>query len=146
MGYRNHPIFAVAWLDLGHRANTASRDTGGFISVGIESTNTTLARANFQSGAEEDVKRLGTTSSNQVQASSLSSRQDIGQYILAKDQSSEGASSGLKEKFKPGKAKSTGDLREGLWWPHNQVVISKRTTQLDVSQFVHGEDWARCHV
>ncbi|KAF7978465.1 hypothetical protein HWV62_45583, partial [Athelia sp. TMB] len=36
--------------------------------------------------------------------------------------------------------------REGLWWPHNTMVISKRSTHLNTQNFVHGEDWIRCHI
>ncbi|KAF7974289.1 hypothetical protein HWV62_12428 [Athelia sp. TMB] len=36
--------------------------------------------------------------------------------------------------------------REGLWWPHNKMVISERSTCLDMENFVHGEDWTRCHI
>ncbi|KAF7979625.1 hypothetical protein HWV62_41573 [Athelia sp. TMB] len=36
--------------------------------------------------------------------------------------------------------------REGLWWPHNTMVISKRSTHLNTQNFVHGEDWTRCHI
>ncbi|KAF7982115.1 hypothetical protein HWV62_29831 [Athelia sp. TMB] len=36
--------------------------------------------------------------------------------------------------------------REGLYWPHNTMVISERSTRLDMEKFVHGEDWTRCHI
>ncbi|KAF7968066.1 hypothetical protein HWV62_32049 [Athelia sp. TMB] len=32
--------------------------------------------------------------------------------------------------------------RTGLWWP-DSMVISKRSVQLDLTKFVHGEDWTR---
>ncbi|KAF7979329.1 hypothetical protein HWV62_42741 [Athelia sp. TMB] len=35
--------------------------------------------------------------------------------------------------------------RTGLWWP-DSMVISKRSVQLDLAKFVHGEDWTRCHI
>lgn len=95
MGYQNQTIFIVALLDLEHRTNTISRDGGSFVSVSIEPTSAAQARANLRSGAEEDVKRLQTTGN-----------------IVDKDQSGEGPSSGLKEKFKPRKGKSMGRVRE----------------------------------
>ncbi|KZP16022.1 hypothetical protein FIBSPDRAFT_68467 [Athelia psychrophila] len=38
------------------------------------------------------------------------------------------------------------DRREGLWWPHDTAVISPKSTRLDLTCFVHGEDWVRCHI
>ncbi|KAF7968067.1 hypothetical protein HWV62_32051 [Athelia sp. TMB] len=35
--------------------------------------------------------------------------------------------------------------RTGLWWP-DSMVISNRPVQLDLTNFVHGEDWTRCHI
>ncbi|KAJ7660693.1 hypothetical protein DFH06DRAFT_1193167 [Mycena polygramma] len=36
-------------------------------------------------------------------------------------------------------------LREGLYLPHNTLVISvKGTTKLDLSRFVHGTEWTKC--
>ncbi|KAF7966282.1 hypothetical protein HWV62_39247 [Athelia sp. TMB] len=37
-------------------------------------------------------------------------------------------------------------LREGLWWPENTAVISRTSNRLDLERFVHGEEWARCHI
>ncbi|PVF91385.1 hypothetical protein CPB86DRAFT_770742 [Serendipita vermifera] len=37
------------------------------------------------------------------------------------------------------------DLRLGLLWPNNTLVIGKCIkTKLDLSSFVHGESWAQC--
>ncbi|KZP08047.1 WD40 repeat-like protein [Athelia psychrophila] len=36
--------------------------------------------------------------------------------------------------------------RAGLWWRHNTAVISSNSTCLDLTCFVHGEDWVRCHI
>ncbi|KZP17692.1 hypothetical protein FIBSPDRAFT_830254 [Athelia psychrophila] len=36
--------------------------------------------------------------------------------------------------------------RVGLWSPFNTTVIAEQSTQLDMSRFVHGEDWAQCHI
>ncbi|KAF7982120.1 hypothetical protein HWV62_29841 [Athelia sp. TMB] len=36
--------------------------------------------------------------------------------------------------------------REGLYWPHNTMVISDRPTRLDMENFVHGENWTSCHI
>ncbi|KAF7987113.1 hypothetical protein HWV62_309 [Athelia sp. TMB] len=40
------------------------------------------------------------------------------------------------------------DLRVGLRRPHESAVITadERMTRLHLDQFVHGEDWARCHI
>ncbi|KAJ7660679.1 hypothetical protein DFH06DRAFT_1400029, partial [Mycena polygramma] len=36
-------------------------------------------------------------------------------------------------------------LREGLYLPHNPLVIcAKGTTKLDLSRFVHGTEWTKC--
>ncbi|KAJ7653540.1 hypothetical protein DFH06DRAFT_1203728, partial [Mycena polygramma] len=36
-------------------------------------------------------------------------------------------------------------LREGLYLPHNTLVIcANGTTKLDLSRFVHGTEWTRC--
>ncbi|KAJ7652840.1 WD40-repeat-containing domain protein [Mycena polygramma] len=36
-------------------------------------------------------------------------------------------------------------LREGLYLPHNTLVIAARgTTKLDLSHFVHGTEWTKC--
>jgi WD40 repeat protein len=36
-------------------------------------------------------------------------------------------------------------LREGLYLPHNTLVIRARgTTKLDLSRFVHGTEWTKC--
>ncbi|KAJ7653615.1 hypothetical protein DFH06DRAFT_1204243 [Mycena polygramma] len=36
-------------------------------------------------------------------------------------------------------------LREGLYLPHNTLVISaKGTTKFDLSRFVHGTEWTKC--
>ncbi|KAJ7609610.1 hypothetical protein DFH06DRAFT_1247115 [Mycena polygramma] len=36
-------------------------------------------------------------------------------------------------------------LREGLYLPHNTLLISaKGTTKLDLSRFLHGTEWTRC--
>ncbi|KAJ7610042.1 hypothetical protein DFH06DRAFT_1246578 [Mycena polygramma] len=36
-------------------------------------------------------------------------------------------------------------LREGLYLPHNTLVISATgTTKLDLSRFVHGTEWTKC--
>lgn len=110
--YRNQTIFAVARLDLEHCTNAKSRDTGSFISVVIERTSSAKGRENLRRGAEEDVKRLGTTRNNQMQASSLSVRQDLGQHIVTKDQPREGESNGPKEDLTPGKGKSMDHMHE----------------------------------
>ncbi|KZP29374.1 WD40 repeat-like protein, partial [Athelia psychrophila] len=36
--------------------------------------------------------------------------------------------------------------RVGLWSPCNTAVIAPESTQLDMTRFVHGEDWAQCHI
>ncbi|KZP10174.1 hypothetical protein FIBSPDRAFT_758786, partial [Athelia psychrophila] len=36
--------------------------------------------------------------------------------------------------------------RTGLWRPNSTAVIGRHTTRLDLTQFVHGRDWARCHI
>ncbi|KZP18434.1 hypothetical protein FIBSPDRAFT_745360, partial [Athelia psychrophila] len=36
--------------------------------------------------------------------------------------------------------------RIGLWRPNSIVVIGRHTTRLDLTQFVHGRDWAQCHI
>ncbi|KZP18430.1 WD40 repeat-like protein [Athelia psychrophila] len=36
--------------------------------------------------------------------------------------------------------------RTGLWRPNSTVVISRHTTRLDLTEFVHGRNWARCYV
>ncbi|KZP08560.1 WD40 repeat-like protein [Athelia psychrophila] len=36
--------------------------------------------------------------------------------------------------------------RTGLWRPNSTVVIGRHATRLDLTQFVHGRDWARCHI
>ncbi|KZP08547.1 WD40 repeat-like protein [Athelia psychrophila] len=36
--------------------------------------------------------------------------------------------------------------RTGLWRPNSTLVIGRRTTKLDMTRFVHGKDWARCHI
>lgn len=36
--------------------------------------------------------------------------------------------------------------RTGLWRPNSTMVIGRQTTRLDLTQFVHGRDWARCHI
>lgn len=81
--------------------------------VGIEPTSAAQARENLRRGAEEDVKRLGNTSNNQMHASSSSARQGLGQHNVAKDQPREGASSVPKEELTPEKGKSMDDAREG---------------------------------
>ncbi|KAJ7660674.1 hypothetical protein DFH06DRAFT_1089189 [Mycena polygramma] len=36
-------------------------------------------------------------------------------------------------------------LREGLYLPHNTLVIcADGTTKLDLSHFVHGTEWTKC--
>ncbi|KAJ7613615.1 hypothetical protein DFH06DRAFT_1063805 [Mycena polygramma] len=36
-------------------------------------------------------------------------------------------------------------LREGLYLPHNVLVIAARgTTKLNLSRFVHGTEWTEC--
>ncbi|KAF7979327.1 hypothetical protein HWV62_42737 [Athelia sp. TMB] len=35
--------------------------------------------------------------------------------------------------------------RAELWWP-DSMVIGKRSVHLDLTNFVHGEDWTRCHI
>ncbi|KZP14106.1 hypothetical protein FIBSPDRAFT_752311, partial [Athelia psychrophila] len=36
--------------------------------------------------------------------------------------------------------------RTGLWRPDDTVVIAEHSTRLDLTRFVHGENWAQCHV
>ncbi|KZP30866.1 WD40 repeat-like protein [Athelia psychrophila] len=36
--------------------------------------------------------------------------------------------------------------RLGLWRPNNTLVIGPEHPRLDLTHFVHGDDWARCHV
>lgn len=34
--------------------------------------------------------------------------------------------------------------REGLWMPSNDLIIGEKQTRLDLSRFVHREDWVLC--
>ncbi|KZP06642.1 hypothetical protein FIBSPDRAFT_764036, partial [Athelia psychrophila] len=36
--------------------------------------------------------------------------------------------------------------RAVFWWPDNTVVIAAQSTRLDMTTFVHGENWAQCHI
>ncbi|KZP24201.1 WD40 repeat-like protein [Athelia psychrophila] len=36
--------------------------------------------------------------------------------------------------------------RAGLWWRHDTAVTATKSTCLDLTRFVHGEDWVRCHI
>lgn len=36
--------------------------------------------------------------------------------------------------------------RTGLWRPGDVAVIGEQSTQLDLTNFVHGESWLKCHV
>ncbi|KZP12137.1 WD40 repeat-like protein, partial [Athelia psychrophila] len=36
--------------------------------------------------------------------------------------------------------------RTGLWRPNDVAVIAEHSTRLDLTHFVHGENWAQCHV
>ncbi|KAF7346304.1 WD-REPEATS-REGION domain-containing protein [Mycena sanguinolenta] len=36
-------------------------------------------------------------------------------------------------------------LREGLWSPHNTLVIGKQQTTLNFDKFVHGTEWTHCY-
>ncbi|KAF7973355.1 hypothetical protein HWV62_15525 [Athelia sp. TMB] len=35
--------------------------------------------------------------------------------------------------------------RTGLWWP-DSIAIGQRASQLDLTKFVHGEDWTQCRI
>jgi WD40 repeat protein len=35
--------------------------------------------------------------------------------------------------------------RAGVWWPRNTAVISEASVKLDLSWFVHGEQWHECY-
>ncbi|KLO19718.1 hypothetical protein SCHPADRAFT_898656 [Schizopora paradoxa] len=34
--------------------------------------------------------------------------------------------------------------RTGFWWPRNTAVMASKTTRIDFSRFVHGDDWHLC--
>ncbi|KZP04287.1 WD40 repeat-like protein [Athelia psychrophila] len=36
--------------------------------------------------------------------------------------------------------------RAGLWQPYDTLVLGQPSTRLDLTDFVHGENWAQCHV
>ncbi|EMD32084.1 hypothetical protein CERSUDRAFT_38034, partial [Gelatoporia subvermispora B] len=37
------------------------------------------------------------------------------------------------------------EYRSGLWWPRTTLVIGGSRVILDMSRFVHGEDWTSCY-
>jgi len=34
--------------------------------------------------------------------------------------------------------------RKGFWWPRNSAVMTENVTRVDLSRFVHGEEWHLC--